>query len=225
MFYLVRVVLFVFGKGDKAGKGGNQRAESAEVYGRQKVGVIRREVGEQYRARHVADALAGKNAKEQRVFRKQVRKETADFRDAGKVSAEHEKGAEGAEQGVVYLRDCFFVKNEKHYRDGSRTQEARDDPEYNQNAADKENRVERGSSFWERERGIVVKRQRFGLYEKAGDKNERRCRGKRRQHDFHELYRVDSEIGIKVKILRIAKRRNHAAEVCCDILHDEDKSH
>ena len=39
--------------------------------------------------------------------------------------------------------------------------------------------------------------------------------------DFHEFHRVNREFRVKVKVLWVAERRQHAAEIRRDVLHDE----
>lgn len=56
----------VFAEGDEAGERRDRRAQSAYIDGYQQAAVVRREMREQYRARHVAYDLAGRRADEQR---------------------------------------------------------------------------------------------------------------------------------------------------------------
>ena len=63
------LVLFgIFAESDQAGKGGNQCANTADVYTQQKFPVVFGELGKENGRGNVADHLAGDNGKQQGAF-------------------------------------------------------------------------------------------------------------------------------------------------------------
>ena len=82
-------------EGDQAGQGGDQRARAADVHAYQQSGIILRKLRQQNGRGHIADALAGNDADQQRAFFQQHRKQRAHRVQTGHIAGKDEEKNKG----------------------------------------------------------------------------------------------------------------------------------
>lgn len=74
--------------------------------------------------------------------------------------------------------------------------------------------------------GFALEYERFFFDEnQTAHRNQKYGKGKGNRHNSHKFERRNIEFGVEIEVLRIAERREHSAEVCRNILHDERENH
>lgn len=210
---------------DQTGKGRDDGPAAADVHADQQIGIILRELGEQDRARNVADALAGQHAHKQRVLFQKRSKKAPHGADAPHVSGKDKERGKGAEQRIIDPQKGAPVQKPQSERDHDQSCPVRDQAEHDHNGVDKERQIRRGARPGQAGH-LTTQRQRLCRNEKnaaGGDHGD--GEKKRRQHDGHKLPRRDREAAVQKQVLGIAERRQHPAEIRRDILHDKGKRH
>ena len=222
---LFGIMLCIFAEGDQAGKGGNEGTRTADIHTEKKLTVVIGKLREKDGTGDVADDLAGERADKERIFFKQPLEKCLDQGNSCHISRKHEECAEGKKQRVIDLFQCVAVKEHKRERHEDKTDLIGDHAKDDDHREREERKIDRRAAAID-DNVVILDRQGLGLDENetaGGDDRDGNREGQR--HNAHEFAGGDIELGIYVKVLRIAKGREHTAEVCGDILHDERKRH
>lgn len=211
--------------GDQACQRRNQRARAADVDAEQQLAVVVREPREQDRRRHVADELAGERGDEQRALRKPAGEQVMQHFNARGVARKDKEHHKGEKQRVVHSKQRVSVGKEQHGGNQHKPQPERHHAEDDQDRERKERKVECRAAQVQPLGKAAVNLEPRGGQQQAADRQHRHGEAERRQHDGGELAGRDRKIGIKIEILRVAERGQHAAEVGGDVLQDEDVRH
>ena len=132
---------------------------------------------------------------------------------------------EGEQQGIVHHLQRLAVGKEQGNGDHDQPDPIGNPPKNDGDGKRKEQEIKdhprNGQS-----NGFIRHLQRLGFHKKDAAKgNQKDGKEEGRGHDLDELHVGDLKFGIEIKILRIAKRGEHPAQVGGNILHDECKGH
>ena len=215
----------VLAEGDQAGQRGNQRAGAADVHAHQQIGVVAGELAEQDGRGHIADHLAGQDAEQQRAFLHQCGEKHAYRRNARHITGENEEENKRHQQRVVDSLQRVAIRKEQHKRNHHQTDPVGNAAEHDGDGQRKQREVQQRPLCREARR-LFLDFKRFSLDEnQAAGRNQRDRNGERQRHDPHEFARRDGEFGVQIQILRIAKGREHAAQVGRNVLQNERDRH
>lgn len=215
----------VFGQRDQAGERSDRRAQSADIDCDEQRSVLVGEVRQQYRARYVTDDLTAAESNGERSSLHPGREPLLDRGDAREIAREDKERTERQQQGIVNAKQCFGRKDQHEYRHGEQT------PIIREQSHDHADRQDKHRAVQHRFGNVIAVGQRRGdgngffAHEHTGADDQHQCDAERDRHDTEKFSRRDRVVRIQVQVLRIAERREHAAEIGGDVLHDEGKRH
>ena len=218
-------MLCIFAESNQARQRSNQRTCTADINTEEQFFVVFRKLRKQNGTGYVTDDLTGKRAYEKRILFKQPSEKVLNERDSCHIAREHEKCAECKQKRIIDLFQRIAVKEYESERNENKTDLIRDDAE-NDNDGEREKRKIDSRAAAVDHNVIVFDSQRLGFDEnKTAKRDDRNGNQKRQQHNAHKFACGDIELGIYVKVLRIAERCQHTAEIGGDILHNEGERH
>jgi len=219
------VMLHVFTEGDKARKRRDKRSRTADVHAHKKLSVVLRELRQQNSRGNVADDLARHHAEKKCALFKKDGEKVAYDADARHISRKDKEEYKCEKEGIIHHLECLAVSEDKAHGNYEKSDLIGNSAEYYRDSESEESKVEHASLRVEL--GLfLIQLKRLCLHEnetahgnKHDGEKERRC------HDRHKLTRGNAELSVEVQILRIAEGREHTAEVCGNILHNERERH
>ena len=218
---MTRIADRVFAERDEACEGGDERPDAADIHAHEELAPVFGEVREQDRRGDVADELAGEGREEHDVLVEKRAEGVSHDVEPRRIPRKDEEEHEGEEERIVDRGDGVPVEDEQRYGDDEKPGGVGDRPEDHQHGHEEEDGIENAAGFIEPDR-LVGYRERLRLHEdQAGRRDEQHGEAERGKHRPGERARRDVEAGVEVEVLRIAERREHAAEICGNRLHYE----
>ena len=215
----------MFAQRDQTRQRRDQRADAAYIDTDQKIRIVGRKLRKQHGGRHIADELARNDAENQRVLFQQAGKEVPDRFDPAHIPGKDKEENEREQQRIVDRSQCLPVCEQQNRGNHDQPDPVRDPAEHDGDRKRKQREVQNRFSLRQTDL-FIVKRKRLRLDEHdAAERDQRDREQKRRRHDPHELQIGNLEFRVEIQVLRVAERRQHTAEVCGDILHDERERH
>ena len=218
-------MLCIFAERDKTCEGGDERSRAADIDAEKQFSVIFSELRKKHGARHVTDDLAGKSAYEKRIFLKKKAEYFFDERDPCHIARKNEKRAECEKKRIVNLFQCISVEKHECKRHDQKSDPIRDHAENDHDGKRKERKIDHRTAAVDLHVIVFDSQGLFFDEDQTAERDDRDRNRERERHDAHKFARGDIKLGIYVKVLRIAERCQHTAEVGGNILHNERKRH
>ena len=182
-------------------------------------------MGKQNCGGDVADDLTGKNADEKRILFQKAGKQAADCGNSCHVSCKNKKANKGEEQRIVNLLQRVSVGKHQYQWNYDQADPIGNDAKNDDNRERKKHKIQSRAFSLQLVGTFLGDEKCFARKKKTTNRNQcDRCQ-KGQEHNAHKLTRWNVEFGIEIKILRISKGSQHAAEIGGNILHDKDECH
>jgi len=211
--------------GNQTGKGGDGGAQTADVDTGQHLAPLVRKSGQYDRCRYIADHLTGADCGKQRVFLQQVLQETADSIHTTQVLRYRKETDEGEQQHIVDFLQQLPVNDQQNKYSDSSCDGIRYHSENGEQAQNEKRKID--NQFLDApDTGAfqLLPGQFTGQQRDGGQRKNNQTDSRQGQRDREEVTDAHVVKGIQIKILRIAYRRCHAAEVRGDGLKDGNRN-
>ena len=218
-------MLCIFAESDQTCQGSDQRTCTADIDAEKQFSVIVRKLRKQNGAGYVTDDLTGKRAYEKRILFEKPSEKALYEGDPCHITREHEKRAECKQKRIIDLFQSVAVKEYERERNQNKTDLIGDHAKDDDNGKREKRKVDDRAGAVDPDI-IVFDSQRLGFDEnETAKRDDRDGNRKRQRHNAHKFACGDIELGIYVKVLRIAERSQHTAEIGGNILHNEGERH
>ena len=212
-----------FPEGNQRGQRSDQRAGAADVHAPQQSGILVGELRKQNRRGHVADKLAGKHRRQQRILSQKAGKEGTHGGQAAHVARKNKEAHKRSQQAVIHHGQRFSIQNQKPRRHGGQHQPDGQQPENHEDRHQEQRQVQAGSHGRQPVFPAVADPQSVGLDQKAAARHQRNRHHKGPEHNGKEFSGGNLKVRIQIQILRVAEGRQHAAQIGGNILKNEDQ--
>ena len=209
--------------GDEAGHGGYQRAQPAEVAAHDERVPAVGEPRKQQRGGHVAYYLAGEHRDGSLAAGDDGGEKIAEGADVAYVADKYEQCGKRAEQGIVHLCEHSPCRDQPEHQERRGDYERRYYVEQREHAQhEPDGRPYKAEDAAERRGGHPAC---DGRASETHDNGKQPYGGQRavRQHGEHQLPERHPRLRIQIQVLRIAHRREHAAQVCGERLQYDER--
>ena len=141
------------------------------------------------------------------------------------IADEQEKADKGQKQSVVDIFKQLPVHNRHDRRDNHQHDREFDHPQHAQQADDKQHQINR--QFFAVRFVRILRRnvQRLVFQRENRNKQHHQRDDRQRQHPQDKLPERDRKGRVEVKVLGVADRGHHTAEVGGDCLQNDDRNH
>ena len=185
--------------------------------------IVGREAGQEHRRGNVTDDLAGRRTHQKRRERDERAERVADGGYAREIARKDKEGAKSEQQSVIHEQKAFRFGDQQRRGDDDKPYPIGENAEDYHYREDKEREIEDHAPKWRRGLRRRLQLDRFGLHEKAGHGDEHERHGEGDRHYLEKFARIYRIVRIKIEVLRIAERGEHAAKVRRHVLHNEDE--
>ena len=198
-------------KGDKTCQGGDEGSRAADVNAQKQGRVVGCEAGEENCRGNVAYCLAGEGGNQKCVLLQKGRNQGVDCIESRKISCENKEEEKGAKQGIVHHFQGVAVGEVKNHGNDKQARHKGNQAENNEDRHKEKQSVE--GCFFEVKffAEFFIEGEFYGFYGQTRYNKQRNSQEKRRQHNFAEFTCGDVEIGVEIKVLRIAEGGQHTA--------------